>query len=114
MKLTELPTYKTYQTAAADTEMDTVAMECLTGTEHSSIIMYRCPTACRDCELDDCRRPESSDAWACPVCGATAFGEGAPRDPIRCKCGAILISCTTKVYAAALPVNVDLREEDII
>ena len=111
MKLTELPTYKTYQTAAADT----VAMEYLVGTEHSSIIMYRCPTACRDCELDDGRWwSGSSDAWACPVCGAEASGEGSPQSPIRCRCGAILISCTTKVYAAALPVNVDLREEDVI
>ena len=114
MKLTELPTYKTYQTTTVASGMDTVAMECLVGTEHSSIIMYRCPTTCAGCKLDDCRRPESSDAWTCPVCGETAFGEGQPRNPIRCRCGAILISCTTKVYAAALPVNVGLREEDII
>lgn len=114
MKLTELPTYKTYQTTTIASGMDTVAMECLVGTEHSSIIMYRCPTACKDCELDDCRWPGWRNTWICPICGGEASGEGAPRDPIRCRCGAILISCTTKVYAAALPVNVDLREEDII
>lgn len=115
MKLTELPTYKTHQTTAVASGMDTAAMEYLVGTEHSSIIMYRCPTACKDCGLDDGRWwSGSSDAWVCPVCGATAFGEGAPRSPIRCRCGAILISCTTKVYAAALPMNDGLREEDVI